>query len=842
MDLKKPKEELIELLKEGKIIPFIGAGVPRAVAGLPGWGKLIENGLDYAISLRIDRNSDIPKAKELLGKGRFLEASEHLKKVLQYPGYPYLNWIKSQFGNINPRNLDLISSILDLCAPIIVTTNYDTLLSKVDNLGNREKFTHVQYNEALNAMERGKDVVLHLHGIYEKPESIILSQSDYDELNNDLGYKSFVQKLISDYHLLFIGCSRDGVMDADFSTLFNFTKQWFAASGRQHYILLHEQEIANYNHLELLATGNIQAISYGSNHKNLPGFIKEINPNIEKRIAQIESYEDIARQELERLRRNPDNQSGLARELLTDHGWVSPQKLEIFRKVLAELNANMQTRKAQLEFTQAFVRDLFKSEQLKEKVNLWTQYYDRPEKLDPPAYISTAILAYKCLEMIPSKIQEDMRLSKMDPLHHYFHDGYLGRFIREINLVKDWGMDLNEYYKDDKYLFENLKRIIKSLFHFIEFNSDNLYTELEEAQIVNKLPHKFLVVATELAISIRGKNGIDEVLAQLPIRQGFPIRRLHAIEWKNTVYIIAQTERYCLYWRPCEDLSATYFIESDGKPIHDVFCRIGDDEHLHLTVYHDNHLKFFIDFKPDKTKKLPQKLHDLHPFKDGHIGRLFVDSFAQGDFLFFIDKDYKLHSLLSVYALQKAMTTAPQLDHLVSQERLQKHREKMGIGHLNLIDNFGLDTFTFKNEQYVLLRCSTEQKIGIITILKIEEAKVTELHFWSLQESTSLAWDFSSLENDMTVVFGYLDLFRKTAMAEMLFIDKLKIKSNRIIEMERGDLTMTRDIYNICFIPDEAVIMQEEGHRLHRYDLQSESFDTVVFPEEERITALILHR
>ena len=137
-----PQEKVIKLLKQKKVIPFIGAGFSSATAKVPGWANLIRTGLEYARVRNIDTNNLIEKSEEELAKNNLLVAANFLKEVLNAPGFPFSNWIKEEFEDLKIISSDLINSVLDLNQNIIFTTNYDTLLTSYNNIDNKKLFIH----------------------------------------------------------------------------------------------------------------------------------------------------------------------------------------------------------------------------------------------------------------------------------------------------------------------------------------------------------------------------------------------------------------------------------------------------------------------------------------------------------------------------------------------------------------------------------------------------------------------------------------------------------------------------------------------------------------------------
>lgn len=293
---RNPTETLKKLLAQDKVIPVIGAGVSSAVAGLPGWKQALEHGFKFAGERWLSRES-ILEGKKLLEDGLLTKSADILKKLLNCPRHPFATWLDQLFGQPEIRNKVLLTKIHELCCPMILTTNYDNLIFKTSIVGQKMVFDWSEFQEVHQAVHRSEEFILHLHGRVNKPETIILSSDDYQKLSEQLGYKAVLQSLWMNYHFLFIGCSKDGILDDDFITILNFLKKWFPSNPHQHFILVNERNVQNGEHLELLFDCNIEPISYGTEYDELPGTIEAINPNknkLESKIKRIiEAYLNV---------------------------------------------------------------------------------------------------------------------------------------------------------------------------------------------------------------------------------------------------------------------------------------------------------------------------------------------------------------------------------------------------------------------------------------------------------------------------------------------------------------------------------------------------------------------
>jgi hypothetical protein len=826
---------LIKLLKEDKIIPFIGAGVSSATANVAGWENLILQGVEYAREKRIDTTGLIQKVELELESKDFLEASNYLKQLLNAPGFPFINWINESFEKLEIKDKDLISNILDLCAPIILTTNYDTLITSIDNITKRQKYIHNENDLILKAIKDEQDLIVHLHGIYEKPESIILSGQDYDALNKNDGYKFLLKKLFSDYHILFIGCSKDGVMDKDFSTIFNFIKEWFPYSSNQHFILLHEKEIEAQNHVKLLTECNIDALSYGNDYKLLSPFIKSINPNIDKRKIQLNKFKTLIDEKLKDIDLYAENSVDEIKSLIKDnfnskYDWIDSEKMKVFESALKEFNNGIIDKKGKLIFIQNIIKSIVNASELNEKIELWISNRDKPQNLNPLNFITTSIISYECLLKIPGDIIEDLKYYGQSGIHSYFFDNYLGKFVVEIKNLQKLNIDLVDFYKDNNYLFENLKRIIDSLNRFLQVDPEKFYETIDKASITKVLPDKFLVIVTN-EIKLVNENNLEEIYAKLPLEKNFSTFKVEVIQHKNQTLIIGANNKYCYYWNPTTDiLSTTFFMSEGGFGIDDFFCKIVDDTII-IEVKYGNKLIIFNNFIEESTLLIDNNFSQLTPLNKGYLGCLNKDSTYKKDFLFIVDTNGKSKPILSIEKLTKIIESDKNLSFIIK----DYYSKESGFrDFLSIIDNFSVKSIEFYGKEIFIIksRFLLDNMTSLLMFITVDSSnKIDFLQTIHLDKTVCSSFDYYINHNNiLSVICGYYDMNRDENMFEKISLDENYKVNIETIKIKREDHNV-RDTFSVEFIDENNAITLIEGKNILKVNLNDYSFKKTDFDQ-----------
>ena len=279
--------QLVDQLVRGTVVPFVGAGVSRAVtvAGksvFPSWSELLNEMADELEGLGSTENADNASIIRLLTRQHFwVEAAGHALRGLNKSNFDRI--LQTKFLIPRPADADwsLPQAVWDLQPSLVVTTNYDHVLhwTNPDSIPllnhQKEEFAHLGQKSA-----HRPSTVWHLHGRIEEAASLILAPSQYDAFYRDRqdlretlhAAIHRLQTLFVDQTLLFIGFGMEDeyVMDR-LRTVFHR----FGESTRTHYALLVKDE-ADAVRAKLWKGWNIQVIPYESHGLKLVEKLHEL--------------------------------------------------------------------------------------------------------------------------------------------------------------------------------------------------------------------------------------------------------------------------------------------------------------------------------------------------------------------------------------------------------------------------------------------------------------------------------------------------------------------------------------------------------------------------------------
>lgn len=216
-----------------RVIFFVGAGLSLPL--FPSWTtflKQLVNDTHNKGKLGVDKDELLKYldngekfleiadfCADALGKNEYREIIEkHFDKVFQFDDVP-----------------NAYKSLLTLEFKSIITTNYDRI-PEIGGRGSFSCYSNKNVPEALKAIERGKKIVLKIHGDILDQDSIILTQDDFKNIiHNNLPVQNALRSLFSTSTICFIGF---GLTDPHFNLILDFLSAINNGQPILHYALL----------------------------------------------------------------------------------------------------------------------------------------------------------------------------------------------------------------------------------------------------------------------------------------------------------------------------------------------------------------------------------------------------------------------------------------------------------------------------------------------------------------------------------------------------------------------------------------------------------------------------
>ena len=833
-------EKLKNKLAQGKVVPVAGAGVSYATASLPSWWGLVASGLDYAEDVSMD-SREIARGRELLNQSKLTEAAGIVKTLLNAPKRPYVNWLEDTLGNPHVKSELLIESIQNLCQPLIATTNYDDLLRNVGTIETDLALDWQQHEEIHRCLVSERAFIFHLHGIYTRPNTAVFSEADYKRLKKAVAYKYILQDLWMNRTFLFIGCSRDGIMDEDFSTLLKLMREWFPNISGEHYLLVKDSEIGSASQRELMEECNVHMITYGSDHENLPDFINSINPNAEVIIKRYEKRKAKVFDGLSKilaLQHETDRQSEVetfVRENLgAPHYWLDNDQLKVFQDAAESYNMLVNDKQQQFKNKQLIARAMVNVSQLQENIELWNQNWRSTEKINNVDYINMGIFAYQALQKFSNEVLRDIELRHPNVIHPNFFNGHLTQFYREALDWKARNGELKEFDGDD-YFFENLKRIMQSLKSVLSLSPNELYEEKRPAKLAKKLDAELLILIEKSAVTLNQSIVPFKILAELPWQDRLDFTDAKLITYHNRKMIVACNSLNCMLWDPCNDLNPKIFYSAQKQDKIWEIQVIQDGDDVLLNVFTEKLCLTIANFSEVNISKLGRGFSDYVRVKwsgktyctvglSPGLKQNSVFEYRSGEYLPVVSSEM-------IFGYWKELGSFfPNNVHISEYTDMES---KMSLQDVTLSRVDWLDG------ERLVLRCRMEHKVGpSSTVLfffdpntGFDQPLLTIL----FQHKNCFTFDTGFEGEHINMIAGFLDMYETGNLIQ--FFEHIESSKLIIAKDQPGAIpqdlmrTKTRDMFNAIYIDCNRALVLEEGKKIQQVSLPDLSVTEVTLPK-----------
>lgn len=281
MDLE---DDLRQVLRDkpDRVVWVVGPGVPRgALRGTPSepytsWAGLARSGLRRIHELGRITSEELADLERLLGHNSFMTWRLVAEKIEQELGAPmsgeFRRWLRETVGEFERHLVD--RTVLDALADhqrrggLLTTTNYDILLETTTGL---PAATWRSPADAERALRGDEPQVLHLHGVWRSPDSVVLGIHPYDDGFHDPHARAVMRMLCTDRTLVFVGAD---LHDPNTEAFLRWIETAYAGSEYRHFRLCRESELDSLRR-EYRYEQHILPLSYGY---DLAPFLRSLLP------------------------------------------------------------------------------------------------------------------------------------------------------------------------------------------------------------------------------------------------------------------------------------------------------------------------------------------------------------------------------------------------------------------------------------------------------------------------------------------------------------------------------------------------------------------------------------
>lgn len=282
------------------VLIVVGTGISIGATRDPraSWKGLLLDGVNRLGDLGIEGEDVLNAERILIGKafsGEFdldeiLQRAESITRRLDAPHLA--DWFKDSVGSFKtqPDQRQSLDAIANLAASgaLILTTNYDSLLSEVTNY---EPVTWEEPRKVLDVINRRRKGIIHIHGHWSQPSSVILGRTSYQRIRSTFLTQTELRSLWLQFHWLYLGCGSGGLDDPNLGALLRWADELaLGESALSDYFLSAESVIAALPE-RFGKSSTFVKFTYTDHATDLPALLQALAP-----AARVSPFERIGPQ------------------------------------------------------------------------------------------------------------------------------------------------------------------------------------------------------------------------------------------------------------------------------------------------------------------------------------------------------------------------------------------------------------------------------------------------------------------------------------------------------------------------------------------------------------------
>jgi len=271
-----PPRDLRDSIADGRALIVCGAGVSQAATNrqAPGWAQLVRDALAEAAAQTGGMAQAWAKACQTLLESDkvkdWLRAADLIQEQLGGPkDGPFRAFFVNRLGDLKATQPAILEAIAKIASVRnrIATTNYDHLVADALDW---DRAVWTDPPRVIEALRDKRPAVWHVHGDFDRPESVVFSQSDYIRIANS-PFPQAVQQLASlSFTLVFVGCSGSGLADDNVGELLTWLRAGFAGLGDKHFVLTTDDNKDTWPE-------GVTPVRFGD-HADLPAYLAKLAP------------------------------------------------------------------------------------------------------------------------------------------------------------------------------------------------------------------------------------------------------------------------------------------------------------------------------------------------------------------------------------------------------------------------------------------------------------------------------------------------------------------------------------------------------------------------------------
>ncbi|MBV9124320.1 MAG: SIR2 family protein, partial [Planctomycetes bacterium] len=287
MSLPTALQPLAKLLEkdEPKVLVVVGAGISMGAtsashASLVG---LLKHGLKHLVTTGVfterwgnELSDSLNAAFSPFDLDKVLQHAELVEQNLRIREEAFAEWLRAAFRDfkVQPGKNQTFDALRDLqqAGALVLTTNYDNLLSEVTGV---PPVTWEEHADFLQVINRRRSGILHIHGHWKRPTSVVLGKSSYERIVGDPDFQTAFKCLLLQWSWLFVGCG-DGLDDPNLGPLLEWGKRWGHGKQSDYFLAIADKAQGLANRPD--KPPYLVSVGY-PDHLALPGILHSLTPS-----------------------------------------------------------------------------------------------------------------------------------------------------------------------------------------------------------------------------------------------------------------------------------------------------------------------------------------------------------------------------------------------------------------------------------------------------------------------------------------------------------------------------------------------------------------------------------
>lgn len=221
---------------EPRVLVLVGTGISLGAtdAAHVSWLGLLEHGVQHLVETQaftekrgLELRASLAAAFSPFDLPAALQHAELVEQTLKTPdAAAFARWLQAAFAPLRASETKSLAldALRDLqrTGALLMTTNYDSLLSDATGL---PPVTWEEHDRLFALVRHQQPGILHVHGHWQRPSSVVLGRSSYERILNDRDFQDVFRSLWLERSWLCVGCG-DGLGDPNLGGLLHWGTRW----------------------------------------------------------------------------------------------------------------------------------------------------------------------------------------------------------------------------------------------------------------------------------------------------------------------------------------------------------------------------------------------------------------------------------------------------------------------------------------------------------------------------------------------------------------------------------------------------------------------------------------